>query len=114
MADVSTWRPLSGRGARRERPGERGQGEQRVLSQGVKGRGLCPMARVNDRRRPVGLGGRRRLSARQVFDESLRIRTGSEEDDRKGTRTQARSALIRDMSGRLVARWLGQRRWLMP
>jgi hypothetical protein len=39
----------------------------------------------------VGSGTRRRLDARQVFDGSLPVWTRSEENDRKETRTWARS-----------------------
>jgi hypothetical protein len=40
-----TWRPLSGRGARRERTARKGQGEELGLRQRVKGSGARPMAR---------------------------------------------------------------------
>jgi hypothetical protein len=109
VGSAMTWHLLSGRGARRERPGERGQGEDRIFSQGVKGRGPCPMARVNGRRRPVGLGGGRRLSARQVFDGLLSTRASSIEDKKDRTKLRACSARLKHAPRRSVARFLGQR-----
>jgi hypothetical protein len=109
-----TWQTLSGRGARRVRPGGIGQSEELMLRQSVYARETRSLARGHARRWTVGLERRQRVGARQVSDKILHIRMGSGEDDRKGTKTQTRSRLIRDMPGKLVARWLGQGRWLMP
>jgi hypothetical protein len=50
-----TWRPLSGRGARRERPAGTGQEEPSGLRQGVQGGVSRSMAKVWTRRGSTGM-----------------------------------------------------------
>jgi hypothetical protein len=64
------------------------------------------MARVNGRRRSVGLGGRRRLRDRQVFDESLSTRARAITSMRNRTKSRACLARLKHTPGRSVARGL--------
>ena len=68
LRTATTWRSSSGGSGRRAWPAAKGQGEGQALHQRFKGNGERPLARGQVRGRPIGLGGRRRTRARQVFD----------------------------------------------
>jgi hypothetical protein len=83
----TTWRLLSGRGARRERPAGRGQVELMGLRQRADERGSLSLVRGQGRERSVGSGRGHQLNARQVFDVTTPTRARSRGAERNGTRS---------------------------
>jgi hypothetical protein len=96
-------------GTRRRR-----QGYGLGLHQWVKGCRVRSLARSWVRGRLVGSRRGRRVRALQLFDDGSAHRARSNAANRKPTKTSERASLVRDRGRRLVARWLGKGRWLMP
>jgi hypothetical protein len=103
------WCSRIGGRARRVLTYRRGQQEWERLHQEVCEGGSWSEARGLTRRWAVGLERGCRMQACQVFVESTSIRTRPGEAERKNTKSKSCLGRLKYASGRLVARWLGQR-----